>query len=146
MTRTRILVSITVGLAVSAAWLAGIAVANGQHDHEHPPIPPAYANAHIPTHVWTDPMMLAKGKEIFTAKCALCHGERGDGRGVRREGLPRSLRDFTSAAWRGSTSPRRVYYAIREGVPSTPMPNWKALSEQDAWDMTAYVLSISERP
>ena len=88
----------------------------------------------------------ARGEKLFLQHCALCHGERGDGRGVRREGLTRSPRDFTSAAWRGSTSPRRVYYAIREGVPSTPMPNWKALSEQDAWDMTAYVLSISERP
>ena len=88
----------------------------------------------------------ARGEKLFLQHCALCHGERGDGRGVRREGLTRSPRDFTSAAWRGSTSPRRVYYAIREGVPSTPMPNCKALSEQDAWDMTAYVLSISERP
>jgi mono/diheme cytochrome c family protein len=88
----------------------------------------------------------ARGEKLFLQHCALCHGERGDGRGVRREGLTRSPRDFTSAAWRRSVSPRRVYYVIREGVPSTPMPNWKALSEQDAWDMTAYVLSISERP
>ena len=36
------------------------------HDHDHPPIPAAYENAHIPTHAWTDPKMLAKGKEIFT--------------------------------------------------------------------------------
>jgi mono/diheme cytochrome c family protein len=49
-------------------------------------------------------------------------------------------------AWRRATSPRRVFYAIREGLPGTPMPNWKALSEEDAWDMTAYVLSLSEQP
>ena len=104
MTRTRMfVVSSAIGLAVSAAWLAGIAIRSADaqqapadaskaaghahkpgaapHDHDHPPIPAAYANVHIPTHVWTDPKMLAKGKEIFTAKCALCHGEKGDGKG-----------------------------------------------------------------
>jgi hypothetical protein len=60
--------------------------------------------------------------------------------------LTRSPRDFTSAAWQRSASPRRVFHAIREGLPGTPMPNWKALSEEDGWDMTAYVLSLSEQP
>lgn len=86
------------------------------------------------------------GAKLFREHCALCHGERGDGRGVRREGLTRSPRDFTNASWRRSTSPRRVFYTIREGLPRTPMPGWKALSQQDAWDMTAYVLSLGEQP
>jgi mono/diheme cytochrome c family protein len=55
-------------------------------------------------------------------------------------------RDFTNAEWRRSTSPRRVFFAIREGLSGTPMPEWKSLSEQDAWDMTAYVLSLGEHP
>jgi mono/diheme cytochrome c family protein len=84
------------------------------------------------------------GARLFAEHCALCHGERGDGRGVRREGLTRSPRDFTNAVWHQSTSPRRVFHSIREGVAGTPMPGWKALSEQDAWDMTAYVLSLGE--
>jgi high-affinity iron transporter len=86
------------------------------------------------------------GEELFVEHCALCHGERGDGRGVRREGLTSPPRDFTNASWRRSTSPRHVFYAIREGIAGTPMPNWKALSEDDAWDLTAYVLSISRLP
>ena len=120
MTRTRVLVVLaTVGLAVSAAWLACIPVRSAQaqqppakasgaaghahkpgspqHDHDHPPIPAAYANAHIPTHVWTDPKMIAKGKEIFTAKCALCHGEKGDGKGPGSVNLPLKPADLTDA-------------------------------------------------
>jgi hypothetical protein len=53
----------------------------GERGHTHVPIPAAYAGAHIPTRVWTDPKMISKGKEIYAAKCALCHGERGDGKG-----------------------------------------------------------------
>ena len=100
MTRTRPFVVIAiVGLVVSAAWLAGLTLRHAQAeqpptgppkaadrghahgDHEHPSVPPAYAKAHIPSQVWTDPKMIAKGKEIFVAKCALCHGEKGDGKG-----------------------------------------------------------------
>ena len=86
-----------------------------------------------------------RGGGLFLEHCALCHGERGDGQGVRREGLARPPRDFTNAAWRRSTSPRRVFFTIREGLSRTPMPPWKALGEQDAWDMTAYVLSLGEQ-
>jgi mono/diheme cytochrome c family protein len=87
-----------------------------------------------------------RGRRLFLEHCALCHGERGDGNGPRREGLTRRPRDLTSTRWQSTASARRVFYAIREGVPQTPMPSWKALSEQDAWDMTAFVLSLGGRP
>ena len=87
-----------------------------------------------------------RGGRLFRQHCALCHGERGDGRGVRREGLTRPPRDFTNPAWREATSPRHVFYAIREGLSGTPMPSWRAMSEQDAWDMTAYILSLGAQP
>ena len=49
--------------------------------HEHPPVPAEYARADLPVHVWTDAAMIARGKEIFSAKCAVCHGETGNGKG-----------------------------------------------------------------
>jgi high-affinity iron transporter len=109
-------------------------------------LPREYRRLAIPEARLASAEARAHGQTLFLNHCALCHGERGDGHGARREGLTRTPRDFTSAAWRRSTSPRRVFYAIREGLPGTPMPNWKALSEEDAWDMTAYVLSLSEQP
>jgi high-affinity iron transporter len=104
-------------------------------------LPAAYRDVDVPA---LDAGSIARGGRLFASHCALCHGEKGDGHGPRREGLTRMPRDFTSAAWRRSTTPRLVFYAIREGVRDTPMPAWKALSEQDAWDMTAYVLSLAE--
>jgi mono/diheme cytochrome c family protein len=35
---------------------------------------------------------------------------------------------------------------IREGVRGTPMPSWKALSEDECWDLVAYVLSGARPP
>ncbi|MGZ5496875.1 MAG: c-type cytochrome, partial [Candidatus Aminicenantales bacterium] len=56
------------------------------------------------------------GRRLFLTSCALCHGEKADGRGVRREGLSTPPRDFTNPSWRKGTTPRRVFFAIREGV------------------------------
>jgi high-affinity iron transporter len=79
---------------------------------------------------------------LFLAHCALCHGEKADGRGLRREGLAKLPRDFTDAAWRRQISPRRVYFVIREGVRGTPMPASTTLDEEASWDVVAYVLSV----
>ncbi len=87
----------------------------------------------------------ARGRRLFLDHCALCHGERGDGHGKRSEGLAVPPRDLTNPAWRRDASPRRVFFVIREGITGTAMPEWKSLSERDAWDLTAYVLSIGER-
>ena len=84
-----------------------------------------------------------RGEALFREHCALCHGERADGRGVRREGLTSPPRDFTDPAWRLRTSPRRVFYAIREGVRGTAMPGWSSLGESDAWDLVAYLRSVA---
>jgi thiosulfate dehydrogenase len=105
-------------------------------------LPGQYRRVDVPPGLLASPGARARGRALFLEHCALCHGERGDGRGVRSEGLSQPPRDFTSASWRQSTSPRRVFFAIREGRAGTPMPQWKSLSVQDAWDMTAYVLSI----
>jgi high-affinity iron transporter len=107
-------------------------------------LPPAYRALAVPEQRLASPEARAEGRRLFEDHCALCHGEGGDGRGVRREGLSRPPRDFTDAAWRRQASPRHVYFAIREGVRGTPMPSWKALDENDAWDLVAYVLSLSK--
>jgi mono/diheme cytochrome c family protein len=107
-------------------------------------LPREYRRVEIPVSRMASEDAQQHGEQLFLEYCSLCHGERGDGRGIRREGLTRAPRDFTNPAWRQSTSPRRIFHAIREGVPSTPMPGWKALSEQDAWDMTTYVLSLGD--
>jgi mono/diheme cytochrome c family protein len=127
-----------IGLLTSPAWPGC-----GDADRE---LPRPYRRIEVPDALLASPASRNRGAALFRAHCALCHGERGDGRGVRREGLTAPPRDFTSPGWRRSTSPRRVFFAIREGLAGTPMASWKALSEQDAWDMTAYVLSLGREP
>jgi mono/diheme cytochrome c family protein len=108
-------------------------------------LPRAYRRMAVPSAWLGSAEARARGAALFREHCALCHGDRGDGRGVRREGLTSRPRDFTDPGWRASTSPRHVFVAIREGVRGTPMPGWSNLDDQDVWSLTAHVLSLGER-
>jgi mono/diheme cytochrome c family protein len=108
-------------------------------------LPRPYRRMEVPSAWLMSEEARRHGEARFREHCALCHGDRGDGRGIRREGLTSAPRDFTDPRWRASTSPRHVFFAIREGLHGTAMPGWKALSEQDSWALTAYVLALGER-
>jgi mono/diheme cytochrome c family protein len=85
------------------------------------------------------------GRELFAKYCTLCHGERGDGQGARSSAFATPPRDLTNSAWRKSTTPQRVFRSIREGIPGTAMPAWRALGDDAVADLTAYVLTLGTR-
>src|SRR5947209_20318775 len=60
----------------------------GGHAHAHVPAPLEYADVHAPLSVWTDPAMITRGKEIYATRCAVCHGDQGDGKGPAGVALP----------------------------------------------------------
>jgi len=109
-------------------------------------LPETYRRLAVPAARLESPEARERGRALFLEHCALCHGDRADGRGVRRQGLASQPRDFTDAGWRERTSPRRVFSVIREGSPGTAMPAWKALDDGQTWDLTAYLLAVGERP
>jgi len=94
-----------------------------------------------------------KGKEIYDKRCTWCHGEEGDGLGAAEERLNPPPRDFTSGNYKIKTSSfddmvpndDDVYRMIADGMPGTAMPGWSdMLSEQDMWDLVAYVKVFAE--
>jgi mono/diheme cytochrome c family protein len=109
-------------------------------------LPGAYRGVAVPEARLVAPEARARGRALFAANCALCHGERGDGRGARSSGFAKAPASFVEPAWRRRATPRRVFFAIREGVRGTPMPSWDWLSEEEAWDLVAFVLSLGEVP
>lgn len=127
---------LTPALVLGALWLWGCS--DGDRA-----LPPEYRRIEVPDERLSSAGARRRGRDLFLQHCALCHGERADGRGVRRN-LSSQPADFTDPVWRHSTSPRRVYHAIREGVPGTAMASWKIFSEEETWDLTAYVLAVAE--
>ena len=83
------------------------------------------------------------GRALYLEYCALCHGARADGHGVRTN-LSSRPQSFSDRAWRNQSSPKRAFYVIQEGVQGTAMPAWKILDQDQTWDLVAYLLSIPE--
>jgi mono/diheme cytochrome c family protein len=107
-------------------------------------LPEPYRRLAVPAETLASTAARERGRRFYVASCVLCHGERADGRGPRHEGFTRPPRDFTSPAWKKEVTPRRVFFAIREGLAGTPMPAWKSLSETETWDVVAFILAAGE--
>jgi len=80
---------------------------------------------------------LTRGKEIYEAKCKMCH--RADGKGTMEE------MDLTDDVWRNGSSPEDIEKVIREGVKGTGM---RAImgdyTDSDIKALVKYVLKFSE--
>lgn len=82
-----------------------------------------------------DQATLTKGGEVFTLRCAPCHGENAEGRVGPK---------LTDPEWLYGGDPKSVLTSIREGRPKG-MPKWKTeLSSEDITNVAAYVLSLSK--
>ena len=86
----------------------------------------------------------ARARTLYLAKCAICHGERGDGQGPRRGSLFRKPPDFRRPAWRQGKSLAELRSAIREGRPGSDMPAWKTLDDAEIAGLAAYVAGLAE--
>jgi mono/diheme cytochrome c family protein len=119
--------------------------------HIHVPAPLEYADMHLPPSVWTDPAMIARGKEIYTAKCAVCHGDEGDGRGPAGLALPLKPSDMRNRDALAEMRDNFWFWRVSEGGLVEPykskgsaMPPWKDdLSVEDRWAVMAYQHTFS---
>ncbi len=103
-----------------------------------------YSTVEVPVERISSDEARGRGRTLFSKKCALCHGQRADGRGARREGLSGKPINFHNKEWRANTSPLSVFETLSEGKRGTSMPAWPTLSDEQKWDVVAYVLSVAE--
>ena len=81
-----------------------------------------------------------RGRKIYVANCAACHGVNGDGKGPAAGALKPRPTDFLDLKYMPMCSRVDHYYAIANGRPKTTMAPWKgSLSENDIWDVIAYI-------
>lgn len=124
------------------------------HDHDtphvHAPVPPEYKSAHLPAAAWTNERLLARGKEIYAANCAVCHGEQGDGKGPAAAGLPLKPPSFQDAKMVNEMAGNYWFWRVSEGGLVEPfksmgsvMPAWKGMPVEDRWAVIAYTHRLS---
>ncbi len=110
------------------------------------PLPPAFGPA--------TPEAVARGRLVFVAACASCHGP--DGRGDGAQALAGQLkndngtlaqpRNLRGGVFKGGREKEQLYARIMIGIPGTPMPAGTALKPQEVDDLINYVLSLSGQP
>lgn len=85
----------------------------------------------------------ARGRQVYMASCASCHGDSGHGDGIGKpldeRGRPISVRDLTRERFRGGTSGEAIYRRIVCGIPGTPMPAAQNIAPDDVWQLVDYV-------
>jgi len=93
----------------------------------------AFAEKDVPN--LNDPKMIVAGHDLFlTKQCAHCHG--ADGRG----GVNLTQREL---------DPKDIFQSIADGREKRGlrMPAWRdVLTDEEIWQATAYVMSISQQP
>lgn len=93
---------------------------------------------------------LADGAQIFAQHCAGCHGETGKGNGPQSAGITQGggkLPDFTDPAFANASSPKDWFAIVTSGNMAALMPPWdQTLSDQQRWDVTYYVTTLSQAP
>ncbi len=80
---------------------------------------------------------IQKGKEIYEKKCALCHGERGDGKGSASAGLNPRPTNFKDSHGE-KMSDGEHFWKITTGKGGMPSFG-KDLTEEERWHVINYV-------
>ncbi len=121
----------------------GIAVANVETTARQ--TAPASAQRSAPAASGTDDPALARGEELFTKHCTICHGENGDGAGKFAYLMNPRPRNFKKGDFKLSTTQNQIPTAddfvrtIGRGMPGSAMPPWDHLPLADLQALAAYV-------
>ncbi len=87
-----------------------------------------------------------RGAQIYSEKCAPCHGESGLGDGPQASQLPNPVAPIGDPDFARSAKPADWYEIVKVGDIENFMPGFDSLSDNDRWDVVAYAFSLSSNP
>jgi mono/diheme cytochrome c family protein len=117
------------------------------------PLERVYANAAVsivsrilggdaPNPLAGDPRAVTTGRAAYTGSCAVCHGAKGDGRGVFGRTTYPDATDFTSDAAKSKTD-AQLFWIVKNGLGFTAMPAFGGqYKDAEIWALVAYVRAL----
>jgi hypothetical protein len=90
------------------------------------------------------PELIQKGKELFRANCASCHGENGEGDGPAGAVLNPKPRIFHSTAgWTNGSKVSQMYKTLQEGIVKNGMASYSYLPPGDRFALIHFVRAFA---
>jgi len=82
-----------------------------------------------------------RGKKVYNTQCALCHGEKGDGKGDLAKEMTLTLSDFTKPDALAKRTDGELLAIISTG--KDPMPSQKGrMTESQLWNLVNYLRAL----
>ncbi len=104
-------------------------------------IPPEAAQKANP--VKPTPESLAKGKKMYAIDCAMCHGEKGDGKGDMAPDI-KNVTDFTNPDALKNRTDGELFYIIRKGKGEMP-PEGDRAKDEEIWNIVNYIRAFAKK-
>jgi mono/diheme cytochrome c family protein len=82
-----------------------------------------------------------RGKKVYKTQCALCHGEKGDGKGDLATEMKLTLPDFTKPDALAKRTDGELFAIV--GTGKDPMPSQKGrMTEPQLWNLVNYLRAL----
>lgn len=94
------------------------------------------------------PQNLKPGEQLFlgtsdTESCAICHGRKGDGKGVLAKQFDPPPRNFACARTITGVPDGQLFWIIRFGSPGTSMPPHPKFSDEQIWQLVLHLRQLA---
>ena len=81
---------------------------------------------------------------VGSENCALCHGKKGDGKGVLANQYDPPPRNFACARTVVGVPDGQLFWIIRFGSPDTAMPPHAKLSDEQIWQLVLHLRQLAK--
>ena len=85
---------------------------------------------------------VARGKKVFVTQCALCHGEKGDGKGDLAKEMSLTMPDFTQTDSLSKRTDGELFTIVAVGKDAMPSQKGRMPAPQ-IWNVVNFLRSLS---
>jgi mono/diheme cytochrome c family protein len=86
---------------------------------------------------------LNKGKKVYVIDCAMCHGDKGDGKGDMASDI-KNVTDFTNPDALKNRTDGDLFQTIRHGKGDMP-PEGDRAKDDEIWNLVNYVRAFAKK-